>query len=163
MDAIGMDVLLESAVALLSEVYEGVPAGQGTWFIDGGPESGILAALDGVSAEAASREVGGTTVASEAEHLRWSLAQVNATMRGAEWNAKWSESWLVHAVDADRWVSLRENLRGEYETLRDGLRLAGSAGSPVALEGDVLTGVLALAPHAAFHYGTILQLIQRSV
>ena len=167
MKNLAISELMQTVAVLFNEAYEGQPAGSPTWFIDNGTDSGILSALRGVNAAEASTSVDGSgnsgaTIASHVEHLRWSLALVNRTMRGEPYQVNWSESWNLINTDAAGWDRLREDLRQEYDTLRDSLNVAfESEGSPVELEGDVLTGLIALVPHAAYHYGTILQMIER--
>ena len=121
--------------------------------------SGILGILDGISSVEASTSVDGSgetgsTIAANAEHLRWSLANANAAIRG-EPLGDWKESWrLLYADDAE-WDRLRSALRSEFETLRGALQ------SQANLPEQYLTGILALLPHAAYHLGTIRQMIER--
>ena len=59
-------------------------------------------------------------------------------------------------ADQTAWSSLREELRKEFETLRENLQKQKD------MPGDYLTGVMALIPHAAYHLGTIRQQIERA-
>jgi hypothetical protein len=164
MKSITISELMQTVVILFNEAYEGQPAGTPTWFVDNGPRSGIFATLREVSAAEAFAPVGsdGATIASHAGHLRWSLALVNRTMRGEPYQANWSESWNPVEAGADEWERLRADLRQEFDTLRDGMNVAfESEGSPVELEGEVLTGLISLIPHAAYHFGVILQMVER--
>lgn len=152
--------LINSIVTLLTEAYAGPPDPKSTWFIDNEPDSGILGILAGVSAAEASKSVDGsgaegTTIAANAEHLRWSLANANAALRGQPYEGRWKESW--HLVDANEaeWDRLRSELRTEFETLRQAIQ-----GQPNIPE-PYLNGVLALVPHAAYHLGSIRQMIER--
>jgi len=159
--------VVQIAAGLLREAYEGVPAGTPTWFIDNGPESGILALLRGVSAEEAYHAAHGsgdpgTTIASHAGHLHWSLALVNRTLRGEPYEANWSESWNPLESGPEAWDSLRAGLTKEYEDLRDSLTvLFQSEGSPVDFDEDTVTGMLAMVPHAAYHLATMQQILER--
>lgn len=159
--------LVQITVDLLREAYEGVPAGTPTWFIDNGPDSGILALLRNVSAEEAYRPAraggdNGVTVASHAGHLHWSLALVNRTLRGEPYQANWSESWNPLENNPQAWDQLRAGLTKEYEDLRHALTvLFQSEGSPVDFDEDTITGMLALVPHAAYHLATIQQILER--
>ncbi len=152
--------LVQSIADLLTEAYAGPPDPSSTWFIDNEPDSGILGILAGVSAAEASLSVdgsggAGTTIAANAEHLRWSLANANAALRGEDYNGNWSESWNTFNADAAAWERLRQELRTEFETLRDAIQKQDD------LSGDYLTGVLALLPHAAYHLGTVRQMVER--
>jgi hypothetical protein len=149
MEAIFKEALLE----LFSEAYTG-PNHAYTWFIDNAPGSGLFGTLGALSAEEASRPgPSGATIAAHAEHLRWSLALANAFARGEEPKVDWKESWTVRTVDAEAWESLRSELRQEYETLHAALSKQADFS-----DRQLLTGIMALVPHAAYHLGAIRQL-----
>lgn len=78
----------------------------------------------------------------------------NAFARGEEPQAKWSESWSVDRVDAAAWERLRADLRREYETLLAALEKSDLS----TFDLPTLTGILALAPHAAYHLGAMRQM-----
>lgn len=151
--------LTNSISELLTEAYAGPPDPNSTWFIDNEPDAGILGILASVSAAEASMSVDGSgnpgsTIASHAEHLRWSLANMNSAMRGGEFG-KWSESWNLVSTDTAGWDQLRTALRTEFETLREGLK------NQTEIDLQYLSGGLALLPHAAYHLGNIRQMIER--
>ena len=159
MTMISTNAVINSIVELLTEAYDGPPNPSSTWFIDNEPDSGILDILAGISAAEASTSVDGSgetgsTIAANTEHLRWSLAMMNAAIRG-EPLGDWKESWLLVHVDSAGWDRLRSALRSEFETLRQALK------SQTVLPEEYLTGTLALLPHAAYHLGTIRQMISR--
>ena len=162
MSTLPVAVLIDSIVTLFTEAYYGPPDPKaGTWFIDNHPDAAILPMLAGVAAAEASVSVDdsgkpGTTIASHTEHLRWSLANVNATLRGAAYNPDWSASWKVLAVDDQQWDALRQSLAGEVDTLLAAIKVQTS------LQGEYLNGLNALAPHAAYHLATIRQMIERA-
>ena len=150
----------QAVVVLLTEAYAGPPNPSSTWFIDNEPDSGILGVLKQVSAEEASRPVDGegkpgSTIAANAEHLRWSLSRANAYLRGEVPEGRWQESWQLIRADPAHWDKLRADLRSEYETLRAAILRQDD------LQDEYLLGVLALIPHAAYHLGTIRQMIER--
>ncbi len=160
MNAIETNTVIQSIVDLLTEAYAGPPNPSSTWFIDNEPDSGILGLLAGVSASEASwstssKEQPGTTIAAHVEHLRWSLANTNAEIRG-EPGGQWKESWKVLGADEASWDRLRQELRAEYESL------LGQLQQQKKLSGEYLTAALALLPHAAYHLGNIRQLIERA-
>lgn len=160
MGTVEIDTLIRSIVDLLIEAYDGPPNPSSTWFIDNEPDSGILGILKSVSAADASTSVdgsgcAGSTIAANVEHLRWSLANANGALRGEPYQENWKESWNLLETDEAAWIRLRGALREEYETLRNSIK------QQEKLEGDYLTGVLALIPHAAYHLGTIRQMIER--
>lgn len=143
------DALLE----LFSEAYTG-PNRAYTWFTDNKPESGLFGTLETLNAEDASREgPSGATVAAHTEHLRWSLAHANAFARVETPEGGWAESWSVQTVDAAAWDRLRAELRGEYDTLFSAMERQKSFSDP-----QLLKGMMALVPHAAYHLGAIRQM-----
>jgi len=160
MSTLATATLIQSIVNLLTEAYAGPPDPRSTWFIDNEPDSGILGTLANVSAIEASTSADGSgepgsTIASNVEHLRWSLANANAALRGENFNSKWSESWNLLDADEAKWDRLRRELRSEFETLREAIKRQED------LPGDYLDGTLALVPHAAFHLGIIRQMVER--
>jgi hypothetical protein len=141
------------------ETYAGPPDPSSTWFIDNQPDAGLIGILEGVSALEASISAdgigeSGTTIASHAEHLRWSLASMNAAIRG-EPLGDWKESWQVLSTDEAGWEGLRSAPRNEIETLKQALL------GQTQLPEEYLTGTMALLSHAAYHLGTIRQMVER--
>jgi hypothetical protein len=151
--------IFKSVIDLLTEAYIGPADPSSTWFVDNEPDSRILGIIKGISASEASMSVdgsGGTgsTIASNVEHLRWSLASMNAVIRG-ESQGDWSKSWQLKIVGKVEWDRLRNALQTEFETLRQALE------NQTDLPEEYLTGLLSLLPHAAFHLELIRQMISR--
>lgn len=161
MNTLPVPNLTQSIVELLKEAYAGPPdANTPTWFNDNDPNAGIFGQIMPISASAASKSADGTgslgtTVASHVEHLRWSLANVNGTMRGESYQTNWKDSWRVTVVNDEEWDTLRSQLRNEYETICKGIE------KQETLENEYLNGLIALIPHAAYHLATIRQIIER--
>ena len=153
-------VVIQTIVTLLSEAYAGPSDPTSTWFIDNEPDSGILGIIGSVSAAEASWSANndhpGTTIASHVEHLRWSLANANGALMGKPYQPNWKESWNTVTADESKWKNLQDELRTEFETLQKNIE------SQADLPGEYLLGVMALIPHAAYHLGTIRQLIERA-
>ena len=153
-------VVIQTIITLLSEAYAGPSDSTSTWFIDNEPDSGILGIIAGVSATEASwsanNEDPGTTIASHVEHLRWSLANANGALMGKPYQPNWKESWNTVTADESKWKYLQDELRKEFEMLRKNIE------NQADLPGEYLLGVMALIPHAAYHLGTIRQLIERA-
>ena len=141
------DQVFSTAAGLLREAYEGADS---SFFTDA-EKGGLLTALRGITATRASVPTtgDGPSVAAHAEHLRWSLANVNATVRGEPWNPDWSASWRTQRVNGDEWDALQAALKREYETTLETMR---SLENPDPM---VLTGVFATVAHAAYHLGAI--------
>jgi hypothetical protein len=154
------EALKAAVLILLTEAYAGPPNPRETWFIDNEPDSGILGAIRHLAAAQASVSVDGSgkrgsTVAANVEHLRWSLANANGALRGQPYNPDWASSWNIITVDDAAWEKLCKDLSAEFEALREAI------GIQTELPGEFFTGVLAMAPHAAFHLGLIRQMIER--
>lgn len=160
MSTIPVSTLIHSLLDLLTEAYAGPPDPHSTWFIDNEPDSGILGVLASITAAEASVSVDGsgrhgTTIAANVEHLRWSLHNVNNTIRGQPWDTHWDESWRLVQAGEDQWDQLRQSLRVEFEILR------GLLGQQTEMLPEYVTGMIALLPHAAYHLGSIRQMLER--
>jgi hypothetical protein len=159
MNTLSNTSILNAVVELLTEAYAGPPDPSRTWFIDNEPDSGVIGQISNLSAQEASKSVDGsgregTTLASHIEHLRWSLASMNAAIRG-EPLGSWSESWRLVEADGQKWDDLRNDLKVEFESLRQLLNTHPD------VEEQYLPGLFALPAHAAYHLGTIRQMIER--
>lgn len=148
---IPMSEVTTIARELVVEAYEG-PQPHGSWFTSTSTDTGLFGTVAGLTAETASRpsRPGGPSIAAHVEHLRWTLELVNATIRGAPWQPDWSASWSVGSVDEAAWQTLRSEVVREFTELRSGLESDPDVSDPM-----MLRGVLALAPHAAYHLGAI--------
>ena len=152
--------VLQSIITLFSEAYAGPPDPSSTWFIDNEPDSGILGIIAGVSASEAAWSSNnnnpGTTIAAHVEHLRWSLANANGALQGKPYQVNWKESWNTVDTNEMKWAQLKQDLKTEFEALLLNLQ------NQTELSGNAILGVMALAPHAAYHLGNIRQLIERA-
>lgn len=153
MNELPVDAALQIARDLFAEAYEG-PKAEWTWFTNTQPDSGVFGSIKSLTAQQASQRLtpNAPSIAAHVEHLRWSLAAVNRTMRGEPWNPDWSESWAVQIVDESQWRELQANLRQEFDTLK-----AALDAEPAVTDPNMLQGLFALAPHAAYHLGAIRQ------
>lgn len=138
------------------ELLEGVASGEPTWVTTGGPEGGVHGTLEGLSAEQASRELDGTSLAAHAEHLRWAIDLVNDYFAGTEPSADWSASWSVRTVDDAGWNQLRTNLRQAGEKLLANVRARQRWSDEMAM-----VGAFASYGHTAYHLGAMRQLRKR--
>jgi hypothetical protein len=147
---------LNSFLELFDELYMGVTT-ERSWVIDKEPGLGFTGVIRTVSAEDASRTTheGGTTVAAHTEHLRWSLNFALAFFQGKRPDADWSKSWRVRTVNEQEWENLRSALQNEYIAVKAAIESVKDWPE----DPNFLKGVLALVPHAAYHLGSIKQLI----
>ncbi|MBO2520178.1 MAG: hypothetical protein CW349_10910 [Firmicutes bacterium] len=153
-----VDRLRQAVLTVLDEALLG-PQGEYAWFLDRGPQSGVLPLLDSISAEMASTppKPGRATLAAHADHLRYCLELANRALRGdqeAYTTADWTQSWTIRSVDEARWNEIKAGLRRAYEAVREVL-----AADDTWLDDDVtLTGMLGHLAHTGYHLGAIRQI-----
>ena len=140
--------MTKQLLAVLAEGFEG-PKHDLTYFLDSGPDAGLRNTLAALSAEEASRERGGNSVAAHAHHILFSFEAFGAWIRGDRNLRDWSQSWSVSTVDDASWRKLQEDLGREYTSLREAVR--GAEGD------DALRGAVAAVTHLAYHIGAIRQ------
>lgn len=119
-------------------------------------DAGLLASLDALSAEAASRSHGGgATIAAHTDHIRYGLALMNRWSVGEEnpWrNADWTASWRLTRVTEEEWKRLRTELRAEAHRWLAGLE------TPRDVNEHQLNFLISTIPHLAYHMGAIRQI-----
>ena len=122
--------------------------------------AGMLASLDALSAEDASRSVnGGATIGAHAEHVRYGLSLMNRWARegGNPFaDARWDDAWKTSAVDARRWEEIRQGLRHEAD------EWLAALGTRRAASDVELSGMLGSIAHLAYHLGAIRQIAPRT-
>lgn len=118
--------------------------------------NGLLFALENVSSERASMPPGPgrATIAAHAEHVRFTLHVMNARGRGENAEVDWAESWKVQTVNAADWNALRENIKREFEALRDGIE------NRAAWREQGLATMINNIAHTAYHASAIRQLLK---
>ena len=141
---------LEGIAYLLLETFEGSPEGQGSAYLDRGV--GIFSTLETVSAEEASLDFHGTTIAAQTEHAKFYLDRICEFIQGRTERINWDDSWLIETVDPAEWDALRGSVRKSYEnTLRC---IAG-----VESWGDTNLGMaMGMVAHTAYHLGAVRQI-----
>lgn len=148
------DDLPATLSALFSELVYGAPS-DGAFILNQG-DSGLLASLDRISAEAASKaNHDGGTIAAHVDHLRYGLSLMNRWADGEEnpfADADWSASWNWEVVSEAQWAAIREELRTEADRWRSALQI------PRPMTGVALGGVIGSIAHLAYHLGAIRQI-----
>ena len=141
---------VESVAYLLRETFEGSPEGQPSAYLDRGV--GFFATLDELSAEDASTEFHGTTVAAQTEHAKFYLDRLCEFINGRTDRVNWEDSWLIETVNDDEWSALRKSVAKSYEsTLR--------CMSEVMDWNEIQTGMaVGMVAHTAYHLGAIRQI-----
>ena len=147
---ISADDATAELLAVLRESCEGPPEG-GSYFTDNDPAAGLFGTLDGLTSEAASREIAGSSAAAHAHHAAFGMEAAAAWIRGDRSKRDWSESWSVRSVDGPAWSRLRETVRARYGDLRRAIE-SDAAGSR-----DAVGGAVGAIAHVAYHLGAIRQ------
>ena len=142
--------------ALFGELVDGSPdPNKGTSMLNRG-DLGLLAALDRLSARAASStHTGGASIAAHAEHIRYGLSLLNRWVAGefAPWRgADWTAAWKKPTVTDDEWRDLRAALRRETTAWRAALA------EPREIDERALQWVIGSIAHVAYHLGAIRQI-----
>lgn len=145
------DMLMESLKVFLKETFDG-PGGNGSWYTESKPGSGLFGTLEKVSAEEASTLVQGTTIAAHVDHTRYYLWMVNTYMKGDKPKLDWSESWKISSVDENTWSRFKVELQSEYTTLVENIN------SLTSLNEETSNGILGSLAHSAYHLGAIRQM-----
>jgi hypothetical protein len=147
--------IARSLATLFSELVDGAKGAPGSAFILNSGDAGLLASLDKLSADDASRSAHGATIAAHAQHERYGLSLMNrwATEGGNPFaDAKWDEAWKTSRVDDVAWAEIRDGLRDEAQ------RWLRTLGTPREVRGIELSGMIASIAHLAYHLGAIRQI-----
>ena len=147
---------------VLTEAVEGGRPGEGTAFLDGtaadgSGNHGLLATLRGLSAEQASRDVSGTSLAGQARHTALHMEMIVRWERDGDHGPfDWKGSFLPAEVDDAAWSALLRRVQTAYDELVTFLR------TPGALDDATYAGAAAGAlAHVAYHLGAMRQMLKR--
>jgi hypothetical protein len=147
----GVEKVFVGAIALvLRETFEGPPAGRLSSYID--KNAGLFATLVGVTAEDASRDFHGTTIAAQTEHAKFFLDLLCEYMDGNTERANWEASWLIETVNETEWDALRNSVKESYENT---LRCLAAIDDWSEMRASFAMGIVA---HTAYHLGSIRQI-----
>ena len=143
-------------VRLFSELADGASDSSGAFILNSG-DVGLLASLEKVSADDASRSVNdGATIAAHAQHLRYGLSLMNRWAGGDEnafANADWNASWQRTEVTDEEWRTLRERFAREAAAWQKIVE------SRTEWDDISASGALSSAAHTAYHLGAIRQIL----
>ena len=145
--------IASSLGTLFTELVEGA-APSGGYMLNPG-DAGLLAALDKLTAETASRLTStGSSVAAHVDHLRYGLSLMNRWSAGENpfGDADWSASWKKTKVTDDEWRALRTALRSEATRWLSALR------TPREVQDMELNGMIGSIAHLAYHLGAVRQI-----
>jgi hypothetical protein len=147
--------LTSSMAGLFSELTMGPKKPGGAYVLNSG-DIGLLASLDKLSSDAASRSTnGGATIAAHAQHVRYGLSLMNTWARegGNPFaDAKWDAAWKVTSVEGDAWNEIRAGLREEARRWLEMLK------QPRDVSLQELNGMIGSIVHLSYHLGAIRQI-----
>lgn len=138
--------------ALLGETFNSSGDRPFSIYLDG--KVGVFETLEKLSAEQASRETNGNTIAAHAEHLRFYLVVLKNYMSGSRETVDWAESWKMKTVSEPEWTKFQENLRQTYRETKDYLK------SIKDWNEEQIGGAIAVIAHTAYHFGAIRQILK---
>ena len=145
---------VETVAYLLREAFEGAPEGQPNAFLDRGV--GFFSTLAEVSAESASRDFDGTTIAAQTEHAKFYLDRICEFIHVQTDAVNWEQSWLIETVDDEEWEALQGSVRKAYANT---LKCLAEEREWSTMQVGMAMGMIA---HTAYHLGAIRQLAKRS-
>jgi uncharacterized damage-inducible protein DinB len=142
------DLAIKYLLAALDEGFDG--PGESSGYLDTG--AALNDALAKLSAEEASRNWGGNSVAAHAYHVLFGLDAFAAAISGKTPH-DWNESWRVKEVDAPSWAKLRSDLNEGRARLRTAIESHAHKGEAQ------MAGAVSAVAHVAYHVGAIRQKI----
>jgi hypothetical protein len=152
-DGESSEMVVRSLSSLLKELIDGT-ASDSAWVLNQG-DRGLLAALDALSAAAASASADGrASIACHVDHLRYGLELLNRWTEDHDpfATADYSTSWRRGPVSVEEWRLLRMALAREAHAWVE------DVAQPRVWTQTTMTGALASAVHLAYHLGAIRQI-----
>ncbi|HEX7831035.1 MAG TPA: hypothetical protein VF787_15370 [Thermoanaerobaculia bacterium] len=137
-------------LAVLGEAMDG-PSHQLSYFLDKGPDAGLRNTLAGLSAEEASKPIGGTSIAAHVHHIIFSARAFGAFITGDHRKHDWNDSWVVSEVDGAAWDALRTDVETTHGGLCEIVR------KHAVTDDASMGGSVAAVAHVAYHVGAIRQ------
>jgi len=140
---------------LFAELVDGSSDPSARTYVLNQGDGGLLAALDRLSASAASSSHGGPSIAAHVDHLRYGLSLLNRWAGGSPppWpDMDWTVSWRKNVVSDSEWQSLRSELHREADAWAEVLRTPRRVSE---VEAGWMAGSVA---HLAYHMGAIRQI-----
>jgi hypothetical protein len=136
---------------LLTETFESGNNPDGTVYLDRG--AGLFDTIGPLSAEQASREIFGTSIAAHTHHSLFYLEVLERFMQGNTSKADWRESWQVKQIDEADWQALKSKLKASYRRIRNFFEEQTEWDSKLEAGFDMVV-------HTAYHLGAIRQLVK---
>jgi hypothetical protein len=149
---IAKDDFLKDILYILSETFEGSPAGKASAYLD--REIGFLTTIEKLSAEQVSQKINETTIAAQTEHAKFYLDKLCEFMKGNGEKVNWEQSWLIETVNETEWEALRNSVRKSFENLLQ------TIAEIEVWNQDKVGNTVAIIAHTAYHLGAIRQILK---
>lgn len=153
---------VDGILDILKEAVEGGVPGQGTAFLDGtkadgSGSHGLLTTLATLSAEQASQDVHGTSIAGQARHTAFHMeVSVRWERDGDRGPFDWKGIFHPAQVSEQEWAELQARVRKAYNEL---VAFAHTQ-KDKAPDGDISGGLTGCVAHVAYHLGAIRQMLK---
>ena len=145
---------LAAVAYLIRETFEGSPEGQPSAYLD--RTVGFFNTLDALTADQASADHFGTTIAAQTEHAKFYLDKMCDFLHGRTEQVKWDDSWLIETVNDAEWTALRGSVRRTYENTMVCL-------AELKESSEMKLGIsIGLVAHSAYHLGAIRQIAKHA-
>ena len=146
-------IAAEKFVGVLNEFFDETFEKVSGIYLD--RETSLFETLETVSAEDASKRVGGkcASIAGQVEHIRFYLEVLARYMRQEEVEKiDWAKSWWLTEVSEEEWEAVKGRLKEQYKSVRE--LVNGVEDWEV---GDLVGEGMAMVVHTAYHLGEIRQ------
>ena len=135
---------------LFRETFEGMPTAEEQVYL--AHDAGIFSTLGKISAEEASTEINGVTIAAHGEHARFYVELLDNYMNRDMRVVDFKQSWRVTNVSENEWDDLRENLSKVYR------KTSETFVKNEIWDLDTITVAMGIVAHTAYHLGAIRQM-----
>lgn len=149
MSSIKKEDFAKSLIYLFQETLEGSPK-EGSIYLDRGV--GVLNTIGDLTAEDASKSIGGGSIAAHTEHLRYYLEVLNNFIKGTVQIADWSKSWNIKEVNEEEWNLIKEAIEKEYKVVLETIENHENWSQ------DAIIQATAIVVHTGYHLGAIRQI-----
>lgn len=137
---------------LFKETFEGMPTAEEQVYL--AHDTGIFATLGKLTAEQASTEVNGVTIAAHSEHARFYIELLDNYLSRDMRVVDFKQSWRITSVSENDWDDLRENMSKFYRKTTETLEKNDVWGL------DTITVAMGIVAHTAYHLGAIRQMVK---
>ncbi len=150
MKTINQNDFVQALSILFRETFEGMPTAEEHVYL--AKNTGIFATLGAITAEQASRDINGISIAAHGEHARFYVELLDNYLNRNMQVVDFKQSWRVKTVSEDEWDILRENMSAIYRKFGETL----DKNEQWAL--DSITVAMGIVAHTAYHLGAIRQM-----